>query len=158
MNTKSILGLAILPLFLMVGCAADTEEETGGDDEAVAETQDELVAKNYCSAGTWNSVPLRVTMKLDGDPRFVWFYFEGVRYRVQNNAYVTLVHPDGKWVKFATPDSIVDRQWTRAPLRQVATSGGIVSGAVGPGTVYRVQAIFDIPNAPDKACSTFLAW
>jgi hypothetical protein len=43
-------------------------------------------------------------------------------------------------------------------LNTVSSSAPIVSQAVGPGVVYRVQAIFDIPNAPDKACSSYLAW
>lgn len=46
-------------------------------------------------------------------------------------------------------------------LNESGTGGsnhGLVSSAVGPGDVYRVEAIFDLPNTGDKKCSTFLAW
>ncbi len=88
----------------------------------------------------------------------MYITFHGVPYTIANNAHVRLVHPDGSWVQFETSDNIVNGNRTHAYLNWAGASGSIVSAAVGPGDIYRITPVFDLPHVADKSCGTYLAW
>jgi hypothetical protein len=154
-NTACFLG-PLVAIVALTGCAADTTAEPTA--EATSASEQDLVGWNLCSAGSFNGWPLNVIVELDrANPHYIWLTFVGVPYTIQNNAHVRLVHPNGTWVQFETADSIVDRVRTHAYLNWSSASG-VVTSAVGPGDVFRITPVFDLPHASDKGCSTFLAW